>query len=255
MMDQTEEYAGLPKHRLTRGQKNKNGKQWYKDFLDYLDGISFSQNKTSNSLIGNSSNNTVSEYKRMKVNYDLFNNIINIKDFEYVINPYGNEEGELPANFVNRDIISPKIKVLLGMEMKRPFTWKVLATNEEATTRREQEEFKRMRDYVIQQIMSPIRQQIEEQKLAETQGKPLTAEQQQQIQQQIEQELAAQTPEEVQKYMSRQHQDPAEALAHQLLEYLIQKLIKEKYYLRLFLQKNTGNTLKKKYFSQIITLI
>ena len=217
------EYAGMPKHRLTRGQKEKNGKQWYKDYADYLDGISFNNNHVSNNLIGRSTDNTVSEYKRMKVNYDLFNNIIDIKEFEYVVNPYGSDEGELPANFVNRDIISPKIKVLLGMEMKRPFSWKVMATNEEATTRREQEEFKRMKDYVIKEIIAPIRQEIEMKKQEELQGKELNPQQQQQIQQQIEQELAAQTPEEVSKYMKREHQDPAEALAHQLLEYLIQK--------------------------------
>ena len=222
-MNDSTEYAGMPKHRLTRGQREKDGKRWYKDYLDYLDGMSFSHGNNGTSLLGDTDNNNVSEYKRMKTNYDLFNNIINIKDFEYVINPYGSEAGELPANFVNRDIISPKIKVLLGMEMKRPFSWKILATNEEATTRREQEEFGRMKQYVIQQIMTPIRQELEAKKQQEAQGKQLTPEQQQHIQQQIQQELEAQTPEEVRRYMTRDHQDPAEALSHQILEYIIQK--------------------------------
>ena len=222
-MIENTEYAGMPKHRLSRGQKEKNGKQWYKNYLDYLDSVSFTNDNASNNLIGRAKNNVVSEYKRMKVNYDLFNNIIDTKDFEYVINPFGSSEGELPANFVNRDIISPKIKVLLGMEMKRPFSWKVIATNEEATTRREQKEFEMMRDFVKQQILTPIRQEIEMQKMQEAQGQELNDQQKQQIQQQIEQELAAKTPEEVRRYMLREHQDPAEALAHQILEYLVKK--------------------------------
>jgi hypothetical protein len=215
--------VAMPKHRLTRAKKDEDDKQWYKQNLDFLDKRSFAQIGFNGSGFDTFDANSVSDYKRMKVNYDLFNNIINIKDFEYVIKPFGAQAGELPANFVNRDIISPKIKVLLGMEMKRPFSWKVLAVNEEATTRREETEFGMLRDYVISEIMKPIRTEIEQKKQAEAQGKELTPEQQQQIQQQIEQELEAKTPEEVRKYMQREHQDPAEALAHQLLEYLVQK--------------------------------
>ena len=56
----------------------------------------------------------------MKVNYDLFNNILDTTDFEYVTKPFGNkEEGELPARLVNRDILSNKIKSVLGMEQRR----------------------------------------------------------------------------------------------------------------------------------------
>jgi len=215
--------AAMPKHRVTRSQKNADNKQWYKQNIDFLDKRSFSQVGFNGYGLDTFDTNGVSEYKRMKVNYDLFNNIVNIRDFEYVIKPFGAQAGELPANFTNRDIISPKIKMLMGMEMKRPFSWKILAINEEATTRRETKEFELIREYVINSIVSPIRIELEQKALAETQGKELTPEQQQQIQQQIEQELQAMTPEEVKRYMAREHQDPAEALAHQLLEYLVQK--------------------------------
>lgn len=215
--------GAMPKHRLSRNQKNKEGKKWYKQYLDYLDGRSFSTMGYRTNGFESFEEGGVSEVKRMQVNYDLFNNIINIKDFEYVAKPYGAQEGELPANFTNRDIVSSKIKVLLGMEMKRPFSWKVLAVNEEATTRREQEEFKRMKEFVKAEIMKPIQMELEQRKQEELQGQELTPEQQQQIQQQIQQELAALTPPEVRKYMEREHQDPAEALAHQILEYLFQK--------------------------------
>lgn len=202
------------KARLSSAKKNADKKAWYKDKADMLDGNYYDLTRDYEGI---------SEYKKMKVNYDLFNNILNLSDFEYVCKPYGSSVGELPANMVNRDIASGKIKAMLGMEIKRPFAWNVIATNPEATTRKEQEEFGRMRDYVVSEIMRPIRQKLEMQKAEQAQGRPLNPDEQQQIQQEIEQELAAQTPKEVKKYMQREHQDPAEAMSQQLLLYLFQK--------------------------------
>lgn len=200
--------------RLSSSQKNSSEKQWYKDKANQLD---IDHNGLSISYGG------VSDYKRMKVNYDLFNNILDLKDFEYVCKPFGSESGELPAQMVNRDISSSKIKALLGMEMKRPFSWRVVASNPEATTRKEQEQFGRIKDFVVSQILGPIRQDIETKIAEETKGKNLTDEEKQDLQNRINEELNAQTPIETQKYMEREHQDPAEVMTHQLLEYLIQK--------------------------------
>jgi len=200
--------------RLSSSQKNANKKQWYKDKANELDA---EHNGLTISYGG------ISDYKRMKVNYNLFNNILDLKDFEYVCKPFGSESGELPATMVNRDISSGKIKALLGMEMKRPFSWKVVATNPEATTRKEQAEFGKIKDFVVAEILGPIRKEIEPKIEAENQGKELTDEEIQAIQQRIDQELNAKTPAETKKYMEREHQDPAEVMSHQLLEYLIQK--------------------------------
>jgi len=198
---------------ITKASKEADDKQYYKDQIDRLD----NEDSSINYSFGE-----VSEYKRMKVNYDLFNNVLNLADFEYVCKPFGSQAGELPATMVNRDIVSGKIKAMLGMEMKRPFSWKVIATNPEATTRREEEEFNRIREFVINETMQPIREQIEI-KYQQEQGKELNEEEIAQIQQQIAQETKAQTPEQVKKYMQRKYQDPAEVLSHQLLEYLTQK--------------------------------
>lgn len=202
--------------RLSSASKNKNNKQWYKNQCDSVDSKAFS-NRVETGFGG------VSEYKRKKVNYDLFNNIINPVDFEYVCKPYGAEVGELPANMTNRDIVSGKIKVLLGMEMKMPFSYKIIAVNEEATTRREQEEFGKIRQFVVNNIVEPIKQQIEMEAAMQSQGQELSPQQMQQIQQQIQEQLATMTPPEVEKYMARDHQDPAEALASQILEYVVRK--------------------------------
>lgn len=199
--------------RLSRAAKEANDFQWYKNKIDLLDKGSI---RTTYGFGG------ISEYHRMKVNYDLFNNIIDLRDFEYVCKPFGGgEEGfELPAKMVNRDILSNKIKVILGMEMRRPFDYKVLAINPEATTRKEQEQFGRIKDYVVSSIMTPIRQQIEIQQQQQLQGRNLTLEERQRIQEEVEQQLKAMTPPEVKSYMEREHQDPAEVMSHQLLQYL-----------------------------------
>lgn len=205
--------------RLTRAQKNAKQKQWFKDKLDELDERAFSSSGLFERDIQGSNS---SKYKKMQVHYDLFNNIIDLADFKHVTKPFGAEAGELPADFTNKDILSGKVKALLGMEMKRPFSYKIVAVNEEATTRREQAEFAKLRDYVVNSIMAPIQQELELKYQQQAKGN-LSADEQRQIQEQIAQELKTMTPAEVKKYMAREHQDPAEAMAQQILEYLVQK--------------------------------
>ena len=206
--------------RLTRAQKEAHDKKWFKDQLRSLNKISFS----TGSMFGLTNlGRGISDYRRMKVNYDLFNNVINKADFEHVCYPFGKEVGELPADFTNKDIISGKIKALLGMEMRRPFSWKIVATNPEATTRKEEEEFSKLKDFVINSIIAPIKQKIELEQAQATKGQDLTTEEKQRIEQEVAEKLKTMTPQEVKRYMAREHQDPAEALAHQLLQYLIQK--------------------------------
>lgn len=198
--------------RLTRSKKTP---KWYKMMADDLDARS---NKRTRVYHG------VSEYKKLKVNYDLFNNILNLADFSYVCEPYGAEVGELPAKMVNRDISSGKIKALLGMEMKAPFSYKVVATNPEATTRREQRETKLLKDFVVNSITAEVRKEVEAKHMQQAQGQQMTPEQQEQLNKQIDEETKSLTPDEVKKYMMREHQDPSEIMCHQLLEYLIERL-------------------------------
>lgn len=201
------------KQRLSWSDKNANEKAYYKENIKKIDnqssGLSF---------------NGVDDQRRMKVNYDLYNNILDLRDFEYVCKPYGAEVGELPAQMINRDICSGIIKAIEGMEIKRAFPWKPVAVNRDATTRKEEEEFGRIKEYVIADILKPIRQEIEAKKLAELQGRQPTEQEMEGIRQEIEKELQAQTPDKVRKYMEREHQDPAEVMSHQILQYLIQEL-------------------------------
>lgn len=204
------------KHVLSRAEKEANDYQWYKDKANSLINYAIANGYGSDGL---------SEEIRIQTNYDLFYNKLNIKDLEYVCNPLGNNRlGELPAKMLNRDIVSPKINALLGMEMKRPFSLKFIATNSEATTRKEEEFFKGIKDFVISKVMGPIRQQIELEFQQQSAGRELTKEEQQQIQQQIEEETKKRTPPQVKRYMEREYQDPAEVLSQQIINYLSKKL-------------------------------
>lgn len=205
------------KRRLTTYNKNKNKKEWFKRMMDFLDyRTNFNRGDVPAERQSESfGNNTYSQERRreMRINYNLFNSIIDKKDFEHVYKPFGQDTEDLPADFTNKDIVSGKIKVLLGMEMERPFSWRVAAVNEEATTRKEEAQFGMYRDYVVQQIMEPIYAKVE--------GMDPSQQQEQ---------IEAMTPDRVKKYMEREHQDPAEVMGQQILDYLVKYLnIKHKF--------------------------
>lgn len=201
------------KVRLSLAQKNAYKKRWFKDKANEIKSGSFKDN---------SMHGGTTEFTRKKTSFDLFNNIVNVKDFEYVCKPFGGANS-LPADFTNKDITSPRIKAILGLEMKRPFSHRVLAVNEEATTRKEQFQADKIKEYVHAQIMGPIETEIEQKYQAQTKGRELTSEEAQKIHQQIQEETATMTPAEVKKYMERKHQDPAEIQMSQLLHAIYQK--------------------------------
>ena len=201
--------------RLSRIDKEDNNFLWYREKIDMYD------TKANFLSIGYGG---VNEYKRMRVNYDLFNNIVDLSDFAYVATPYGSEMGELPAQMVNRDICSYRVKALIGMEMKRPFGYRVMATNKEASNRKIEEETKKIQDFVVQSVMAPIRQQKEAEYQAQMQGRELTEQEMQELKAKMESEIEQMTPDKVRSYMKRDHRDPAEVQGQQLLNYLIKKL-------------------------------
>lgn len=206
--------------RITQKDKDADDQKYYKNQLDLLDGQAFQRVDSSD----------VSESAKMGVNYDLFNNILNTAELAYVCKPFGATSGELPAEMANRDIISGKIKAILGMEAKRPFGYQAIAVNPEATTRKETAEVDLIKKFVMSIIMTPIQQEIEIRYQEQQAGKPLTPEQKEEIKQAIAEETKAMTPPEVRKYMSREHQDVVEVLMNQILFYLIQReRIKDKF--------------------------
>ena len=108
----------LPKQKIPRSQKTD---KWAESVVEALEGF-----------LTNTDNNGRSSKYRKKRNYDLFNGILDKEDFEYVLNPYGYKADQFPADLQHYDIISPKLLVLIGEEINRPFNFRVVTTNAEA---------------------------------------------------------------------------------------------------------------------------
>lgn len=206
----------LNEERLPQSKKEANDFKWYKDHCDIF----------RTKLDVNSSLNFFGTYahsskrrRKLQVNYDLMENIIHTQDYESVISPYGGEFGELPANMANRDITISKMNRLVGMQLRRPFPYKVAAVNPEASTRREREQTAMLKKSVISQVLSPIIEEIKISQMQALGGQAPTEEQRAQMAAEAQKQLEAKTPKEVKRYMEREHQDPMEVLGHQLLEY------------------------------------
>jgi hypothetical protein len=125
-------YNDIPRQRLPKSKKTK---AWGRAVIDDLEKLSYTD----------SYNGRSSRYKK-QVNYDLFNGVFDLSDFEYVVNPYGFKENEFPATLQHYDIISPKINLLVGEEIRRPFNYRAVSVNEDAISEMEEKKKKVIMD-------------------------------------------------------------------------------------------------------------
>jgi len=83
-------------------------------------------------------NNDIIQSKReMAVNYNLRSDILDERDVEKAINPWGIKGATFPAKMQNYPIANPKIDLLLGEESKRRFDWRVTVVNPDAVSEKE----------------------------------------------------------------------------------------------------------------------
>lgn len=175
---------------------SKKTKAWQEACVDYI--IGHSQG-------GSRNGNTRTRKEEMQTYYDLYNSIYNEKDLKYVTNPFKQQDG-FPAMVQDYNIIKPKIDLLLGEETKRPFNFRVTRTSDIATSEMQDKAKQMLIDYIQATIMSK-----------------LGPEEQQRYQQALE-SGEIMTPEQIQKYMSKDYKDIAEITAYHSLNYLKNKL-------------------------------
>lgn len=175
---------------------SKKTKAWQEACVDYI--IGHSQG-------GSRNGNTRTRKEEMQTYYDLYNSIYNEKDLKYVTNPFKQQDG-FPAIAQDYNIIKPKIDLLLGEETKRPFNFRVTRTSDIATSEMQDKAKQMLIDYIQATIMSK-----------------LGPEEQQRYQQALE-SGEIMTPEQIQKYMSKDYKDIAEITAYHSLNYLKNKL-------------------------------
>lgn len=74
-----------------------------------------------------------------KINYDLVNGIIHMRDIQNILNPGSlYPEQVIPETIQHYPIINSKLNVLRGEEAKRPFDYRVVVTNPDAITQIEE---------------------------------------------------------------------------------------------------------------------
>lgn len=175
---------------------SKKTKDWQESCIDYVIG---------RSLGGSRNGNNRTRREEMQTYYDLYNSIYNEKDLKYVTNPFKQQDG-FPAMAQDYNIIKPKIDLLLGEETKRPFNFKVVRTSDIAASEMQDRAKQLLIDYIQATIMSK-----------------LGPEEQARYQEAL-QNGEIMTPQQIQKYMSKDYKDIAEVTAYHSLNYLKNKL-------------------------------
>lgn len=220
------------KHTISQSAKEDNNFAWYKHFIDQycnrgVSGVLIDPDRDPG-LWGAFDDDAVRN--KAKINYDLFNNILNIDDMRKSTAVISLTD-EIPEDMTNKDIFSPKIKALMGMLDDRTFQWRIYPLNREATTRIEEAKIKKFRQYVEAQVMQPIiEEQIAKLRMSnENTPSGTGAKSQEEIQQELQKLIDENKPESIHKYMNRKHSDPVQVLSSQLLNYGMQKyFIKDK---------------------------
>ena len=94
-------------------------------------------------------------YTNKKVNYDLYNDILDTSDIEKRCDRMGFGKDSFPATMQNYPLCNPKIDILIGEESRRRFDWQVQVVNDEAISQREQEKKEEIKKFVLRKIQQP----------------------------------------------------------------------------------------------------
>ena len=178
--------AAFPSMMVSEKEKNE---EWCNDVLNAIIGFMSYDDSTYQS----------SRNKDMG-NYSVYNGSINQADYTYITEQYGLT---YPARLVNYPIITPKIDLLIGEELKRPIDMKVSTVNKEAVIRK--------LDYKValkmKQLLTEIHEEFEKQY-----GTPITDEGQ-----------GMPVPEDIDIYMKYNYREMVEEVAQDGLEYIMNR--------------------------------
>jgi len=100
----------------------------------------------------NTENGLVQTKRTMFTNYNLRADILDERDVEQAVNPWGIKGATFPAKMQNYPIANPKIDLLIGEESKRRFDWRVTVVNPDAVSEKEEHQ----KDMIHQIILGAI---------------------------------------------------------------------------------------------------
>ena len=88
-------------------------------------------------------------------NYQIYNGVLSQGDYSYITEQYGLT---YPARLVNYPIITPKIDLLLGEELRRPMDTKVSTVNKAAVIRKHDHKV----GLIMRDLLSEFHEQMKE---------------------------------------------------------------------------------------------
>lgn len=186
------ELINFPKQRLPFKDKVKDDYRWCKDMVDNL---LLNYAHTEGGV-----NDYQTEYNRKLSNYQLYNNILNQKDFERECNPLGIEVGQWKDQIQPYNKTYNKIQVLLGEELKRPFNYRSVLVNSDGIRSKLQMKEQLLREFIMSQIRPLLGQDVSE-----------------------DEQQSVIPPEQLDEYMSKSYLDAREHTANKILQYLLKK--------------------------------
>ena len=140
----------FPSQKKATSEKNE---KWMKDCIDSAENLTiFRDQRIRNS-----------QYNK-KVNYDLFNDILDQQDMQRVCNPQQLRHATFPAKMQNYPIANPKIDLLIGEEYKRKFDWRLRVVNDSAISEKETEKRDKLMQNLVEDLNNPNLDEAEAQK-------------------------------------------------------------------------------------------
>ena len=179
-------YKSMPLMVVSEKEKND---EWGGQVLNSITGYMAAGDSTHN-------------YSRVRDirNYQIYNGELNQSDYTYLTEQYGLT---YPARLVNYPIITPKIDLLLGEELRRPLDMKVSTVNKEAVVRKHDHKVTLM----MRQLLDDFHQEFKEKEGLDI----------------VEQGQGIPVPEDIELYMKYNYREMIEETAQDGLEYIVNR--------------------------------
>jgi len=176
-------YTSMPS--MVVGDKEKND-EWCEQVLDAI--VSY---------MGTDGGTYASSRAKDIKNYQVYNGSINQSDYKYITEQYGLT---YPARLVNYPIITPKIDLLIGEELRRPIDMKVTTVNKSAVIRKQDHKVGLMMRSLLDEFHTEMKETMKIDVKEQGQGLPV--------------------PEDIETYMKYNYREMIEETTQDGLEYI-----------------------------------
>ena len=97
--------------------------------------------------------------RRKKKMYDMYNGIINDKDYTHVLKPYGKKRENMPAKLHNYPIVKSKIDLLVGEKHKQPLNFSVVVENQDVSNKYIGKKKEELKKHLYKKLTNELKKQ------------------------------------------------------------------------------------------------